>query len=89
MKLYTEQQVKYILDLAHRSGVHIAKISVDVDKKLKPIELPSDEEIMKMALENTADINTQIAFNNGAVYICKIIEGVYKLIELQFNTKEK
>ena len=45
MKLYTEQQVKYILDLAHRSGVHIAKISVDVDKKLKPIELPSDEEI--------------------------------------------
>ena len=44
-KLYTEEQVKYILDLAQRSGVHIAKISVDVNKKLTPIELPSDEEI--------------------------------------------
>lgn len=52
MKLYTEEQVKYILDLAQRSGVHIAKISVDVDKKLIPIELPSDEEIENYARQS-------------------------------------
>jgi hypothetical protein len=49
MKLYTQEQVNYILDLARKSGVHIAKISIDVDKKLTPFELPSDEEIEKEA----------------------------------------
>jgi hypothetical protein len=62
MKLYTENQVKYILDLAQRSGVHIAKISVDVYKKLTPIELPTDEEIEE-----------GFKFNNESYYI--FIEG--------------
>jgi len=38
------------------------------------IELPSDEEILKIAFEKTNSINEQVSFNNGAIYICRLIE---------------
>ena len=82
VKLYTEEQLKKAVDKAIGMWLLAKSNKQEILDSLTPIELPSDEEIMKMALENTADINTQIAFNNGAVYICKLIEG-------QFNTKEK
>lgn len=86
MKLYTEEQLLKALWEALWESEHFFSDSKNVDriiKSLTPIELPSDEEIMQVALEETrGDINMQIAFNNGAVYICKLIEGY-------FNTKEK
>lgn len=80
MKLYTENQVRNAIKYATFSeNIRFESIVIDF---LTPIELPSDGEIMQVALENTNNINEQVSFNNGAVYICKLIEG-------QFNTKEK
>lgn len=82
VKLYTEEQLKKAVDKAMGMWLLAKSNKEEILDSLTPIELPSDEEIMQVALENTADINMQIAFNNGAVYICKLIEGY-------FNTKEK
>lgn len=69
-RLYTEEQVKEMIDDAHNGidGYY------DIFKKHTPIELPSDEEIIKIASQETNNINEQIAFNNGAIYVCKLIE---------------
>jgi hypothetical protein len=47
IKLYTQEQVKLMIDDAHNGvdGYY------DILKKHNPIELPSDEEIEKFALE--------------------------------------
>ena len=83
VKLYTEEQLKKAVDKAIGMWLLAKSNKQEILDSLTPIELPSDEEIMQVALEETrGDINMQIAFNNGAVYICKLIEG-------QFNTKEK
>jgi hypothetical protein len=47
MKLYTEEQVMNALKLAHS---HITSLQNIIDRHLTPIELPSDEEINKEAL---------------------------------------
>ena len=71
MKLYTEEQVREMLeDINNLSDEGIFYYM----NKITPIELPSDEEILKVALENTNNINEQVLFNNGAIYICKLIE---------------
>ena len=45
-----------------------------IDEYVRPIKLPSDEEIVKFASQETNNINEQILFNNGAIYVCKLIE---------------
>lgn len=52
MKLYTESQVKDMF-----SGVmHGHHIDVFLEENYTPIELPTDEEIKKMALEKYRDV---------------------------------
>ena len=76
MKLYTEEQVKMLF----RKKTLIREVTIEsMCQDLKSIELPSDEEIIKVALEYTPNINMQIAFNNGAIYICKLIQGNFNL----------
>lgn len=76
MKLYTEEQVRVAMSLSFLKDL-IATENEIIDS-LKFIELPSDEEILMFALENTKNINEQILFNNGAVYVCKLIEEQIK-----------
>ena len=79
MKLYTEEQLHntVIAVSNYLDDINLGRAQEKIEKHLKalqPIELPSDEEILKVALENTNNINEQILFNNGAIYICKLIE---------------
>ena len=79
MKLYTEEQVRK----AHQNGRHGGhnEIWYETDEYidlLTPIELPSDEEILRVALKKTNGINEQVLFNNGAVYVCRLIEEQIK-----------
>ena len=55
MKLYTEEQVRKLYQIAYTSGYgkYFTNFEEDV-KKLSPIELPSDEEIEE-------EINTSIS----------------------------
>ena len=75
-KLYTEEQTRSAIKSALDGfGIGQTEDTIDVVmSKLIPIELPSDEEIARVALEETTNINEQILFNNGAIYICKLIE---------------
>ena len=79
MKLYTEEQLHNTVVAVsnYLDDINLGRAQEKIEKHLKaltPIELPSDEEILKVALENTNNINEQILFNNGAIYICKLIE---------------
>lgn len=78
MKLYTEEQVRKAIAIGY-DWCHVKYIPSDdmIDsfiESLNPIKLPSDEEIVKFALQETNNINEQIIFNNGAIYVCKLIE---------------
>lgn len=75
-KLYTEEQVREgIKSALDGFGIGETEDTIDiVMSKLVPIELPSDKEIARFALEETTNINDQIVFNNGAMHICKLIE---------------
>ena len=65
MKLYTEEQVLDAISKAFRY-----KSNVEILKSLNPIELPSDEEIEKEALDRHTKFNSFIVrfkfFNEGA-----------------------
>ncbi len=82
-KLYTEEQVKEVVRLsledAEKSVIwskewYPQKLADKILQSLEPIELPSDEEIIKVSSQETNNINEQILFNNGAIYVCKLIE---------------
>ena len=63
VKLYTEEQVKQMIDDAHNGidGYY------DIFKKHTPIEIPSDEEIHKSSPHQISDSNNSwdIGFHNG------------------------
>ena len=65
MKLYTEKQVKKAM-LEYSS--YSKPTMIQVIDTLKPIELPSDEEIRKRGWED-ADAEDDIAFFVGAKWI--------------------
>lgn len=62
MKLYTEEQVRKTLD--NEDVAYIANIVI---AQMQPIELPSDEEIEKVA-EKTLSVNL-IGFIKGAKWL--------------------
>jgi hypothetical protein len=48
MKLYTEEQVKMAIQMADKYNYLITSEECDIVNSLTPIELPSDEEIIKI-----------------------------------------
>lgn len=75
-KLYTEDQTKWAIKSALDGfGIEDTEDTINIImSNLRPIKLPSDKEIIKVASQETDNINEQIIFNNGAVYVCKLIE---------------
>jgi hypothetical protein len=76
MKLYTDEQVKMLLEkmslVTERKNLGVSANfrhrTIEIDKLLKdisPIELPSDEEIEQHAEENTAESNGTLEFERG------------------------
>jgi hypothetical protein len=87
MKLYTEEQVKKMLEVCRDSDLyeHILTFE-DILKTETPIELPSDEDIEKETLEETAlsflphsevehDTCFIIGFEFGFKYVLNKIQG--------------
>ena len=76
MKLYTEEQVRQMLEVCRDSDLyeHILTFE-DILKTETPIELPSDEEIVNKALEIQWS-NT--LFIDGAKYVIDKIQGCNK-----------
>ena len=70
-KIYTEEQVKEMIDDAHNGvdGYY------DILKKHNPIELPSDEEIEKTAISISDYYMNRVYFNMGVKYIINKIGG--------------
>lgn len=68
MKLYTEEHLKEAYKIGLGKG--FANITIE---DLKPIELPSDEEIKENADKYTIDNNTYYSFINGAKWMKKQI----------------
>ena len=71
-KLYCENCIK-IKETTEQKLYTEDTINI-IMSNLRPIKLPSDKEIIKVASQETDNINEQIIFNNGAVYVCKLIE---------------
>lgn len=78
IKLYTQEQVKLMIDDAHNGvdGYY------DILKNHNPIEFPSDEEISEVAMIvygfNARDIKDVLeykAFKRGAKYVINKIQG--------------
>ena len=74
MKLYTEEQVKEIIDDAHNGvdGYY------DILKKHNPIELPSDEEIWEAEPTECSgdyDMGAMHGFRKGAEWMRDKIQG--------------
>ena len=58
MKLYTEEQVRFIIQEAREVDWWEQKFDFsveDITSQLKPIELPSDEEILEYTTSNSYD----------------------------------
>ena len=78
MKLYTEEQVKKAIEIAQKcdydcGGVYFDYGTTDgILQQLKPIELPSDEEIIDRALEVGYTNNL---FTLGAKWMRDKIQG--------------
>lgn len=76
MKLYTEEQVKEMIDDAHNGidGYY------DIFKKHTPIELPSDEEIEEKCngLDGYEFDSNESAFFSGSKWIRDKIQGGIK-----------
>ena len=70
MKLYTEEQVKKMLDLARFTYNSEDKILLSQI----PIELPSDEEIWDKADEELSGVR-HYAFMRGAKWLLEKIQG--------------
>jgi hypothetical protein len=72
MKLYTEEQVKKMLDLARFTYNSEDKILLSQI----PIQLPSDEEIEDASLEeNNNDLSPAEEFQRGAKWMRDKIQG--------------
>ena len=74
MKLYTEFELAKAYDKGLHDGIfsHISSKAKDTAmKELKPIELPSDEEIKKLELEYAINFGTNmgIGFKIGCQWI--------------------
>jgi hypothetical protein len=83
MKLYTEEQVRQMLEVCRDSDLydHILTFD-DILKTETPIELPSDEEIEKESFNLYANHNTYLlqvrqykAFKRGAKWMRDKIQG--------------
>jgi hypothetical protein len=72
MKLYTEEQVRKLYQIAYTSGYgkYFTNFEEDV-KKLTPIELPSDEEIVESSEKGYVKIDGNRILNwiNGAKWM--------------------
>ena len=72
MKLYTEEQVIFIIQEAREVDWYEQNFDFtveDITSQLTPIELPSDEEIKENADKYTIDNNTYYSFINGAKFM--------------------
>jgi hypothetical protein len=75
MKLYTEEQVIQMTQAAFTAGQnHNAFIFGEVYKNIKPIQLPSDEEIEEEINANVF-IENDNDFLEGAKWMCNKIQG--------------
>jgi hypothetical protein len=70
MKLYTEEEVINALKLAHSQITSLQNV---IDR-LKPIELPSDDEIWSEA-DKEHNIANHYAFSRGAKWMRDKIQG--------------
>jgi hypothetical protein len=75
MKLYTEEQVRQMLEVCRDSDLyeHILTFE-DILKTETPIELPSDEEIEKEIYSNM-DIHDDDNFREGAKWMRDKLQG--------------
>ena len=72
MKLYTEEQVRQMIDKSQATGLNADYLLLAT----KPIELPSDEEIEDASLEeNNDDLSPAEEFQSGAKWMCDKIQG--------------
>ena len=71
MKLYTEEQVRFIAKAIYDRDFDPAKSPTELVKELIPIELPRDEEIKKLELEYAINFGTNmgIGFKIGCKWI--------------------
>ena len=69
MKLYTEEQVRLLLDLAKLKLNGEMYSKDELLEKLTPIELPSDEEIKDKSFNKFAQSNARTCFEEGAKWI--------------------
>jgi hypothetical protein len=77
MKLYTEEQVRQMLEVCIDSDLyeHILTFR-DIFKTQTPIELPTDEEIQNASLEdNNDDLSPAEEFQQGAKWMRNKIQG--------------
>jgi hypothetical protein len=75
MKLYTEEQVMQLTQGAFTAGQnHNTFIFGEVCKNIRPIELPSDEEIYINANVNSENTEQHIGFIKGMQTIRELIE---------------
>ena len=75
MKLYTEEQVRQMLEVCRDSDLyeHILTFE-DILKTQTPIELPSDEEIKKEMEYDEFD-PYDVAYFGGLAYMRNLIQG--------------
>jgi hypothetical protein len=72
MKLYTEEQVRQMIDKSQATGLNADYLLLAT----KPIELPSDEEIEDASLEeNNDDLSPAEEFQSGAKWMRNKIQG--------------
>jgi hypothetical protein len=74
MKLYTEEQVLEIIANINRD-VHVSSKELLEGIEVKPIELPSDEEIGKEASVRHYGTNFKHVFASGAKWMRDKIQG--------------
>ncbi len=79
MKLYTEEQVKKAIELAQDYGLDCDDIYFyyndnDIIGKLKPIELPSEEEIEDEIEDSSYSIEYDYGFRIGAKWVIERIK---------------
>lgn len=81
MKLYTEEQVKYAIQMAAKHRYLFESEENEIINLLSPIELPSEEEIREERLlqfpdsEYTNRANDRLAFYCGARMVINKIQG--------------
>jgi hypothetical protein len=72
MKLYTEETVKFIAKAIYEHDFDPNKTPEELVDELKPIELPSDEDIEEQSLEIPFR-SSRIGFKKGAKWVIEQI----------------